>query len=442
MSVTILAIIFAILITVQSLCFDYEIIVFQFKYSFAIQLYKLLFLIFSLMFIYVSKIYWRFSQTKPFEFCILILVFIMSSILLMSVFDILSLYLVIEMQSLSLYCLAALRNDSLSSSRSGLKYFIFGSVASGLLVYGLTLFYNETGVTNFNDMHNCLLGLDVIYNTQYTGNIILSEIFILIGFLFKLAIVPFHLWAPDVYADAPIISTLLFSTLAKVAIGFLFLRLYAEVFINFPLFWHTTLVFLLAISSIVGAIGALFETHLLRLLANSGIYNFSFLLLGAVTDTHEGISATLLYIIAYISQNFVLFILIMSLRNYATFEFINDINDFYNIINKHSSLYIILNTVYALSSFSPLLNVMVKINLLWSSLNGVTILILPIINLISSVIMSFGYIRIVRNIYFTNQATSKLVVINKNVYIYFLCTLLLIVMVLCIILINFAGNIY
>jgi len=432
-----IGIFFAILLISQTLFFEFEVTIYQLKYSYEIQWSKLCFLLFSLLFIILSKIYWRFMVTRPFEFAILILIFIIASSMLLSVIDSLILYLALELQSLTLYCLAAIRVDLLSSTRAGLKYFILGSFASGLLIYGLVALYHETGTTNFYDTYNSLFCLSFTHDMQSTS-IFLSLLIIIVGFLFKLAIVPFHLWAPDIYSDSPIISTLLFSTLAKVVVGFLFLRLYFEFLLSVPIFWHVMLIFLFAISSFVGAVSALFEIELIRLLASSGIYNFSFLLLGSLTDTYEGIFASALYILIYVCQNFVLFILIMSIKKYATFEYINIIDEFCNVLSRLPYLYIILHVIYALASFSPLLNVIAKINLLWSSLNAITIFFLPVVNLVSSVIISFAYIRIVRNSYFINNAKA-LLILDKNFYTYFLLCIMLIFLLIIIVLINLIG---
>lgn len=186
-------------------------------------LFTLIFLIF--MFYDISIIY-------DFEFPLLVSFSVFASLILVSSFDLITFYLSIEMQSLCFYILAAIKRQSRSSSEAGLKYFILGACSSSLLLFGMSLIYGFLGSTNFDDISNILISFS-LKNLKLLNSLILGLLFLLFGFFFKLTVVPFHIWGPDVYEGSPLIVTVFFSTIPKFAIFIVFLRLLFTVFFMF-----------------------------------------------------------------------------------------------------------------------------------------------------------------------------------------------------------------
>jgi len=222
---------------------------------------------------------------------ILILIVALSSLLLVSSVNWLSIYLAIELQTLTLFILTALRRDSAYGTEAGLKYFVLGAVSSGLFLFGCALLYGLTGETSIQGI-NSLLTADV------------GKILITISLLFKLSAAPFHMWAPDVYEGAPTVITALLATVPKVGVFSILVQIGPVI----------NVVLVCAILSIIcGAIGALNQTKIKRLLAYSGIGHIGFILFGIAIASFESIQASLIYIIIYVIVSICSFTIILSL---------------------------------------------------------------------------------------------------------------------------------
>ena len=223
---------------------------------------------------------------------ILILIVALSSLLLVSSVNWLSIYLAIELQTLTLFILAALKRDSAYSTEAGLKYFVLGAVSSGVFLFGCALLYGLTGETSIQGI-NSILTADV------------GKILITISLLFKLSAAPFHMWAPDVYDGAPTTTTALLAIVPKVGVFSILVQIG-------PI---TNVVLLCAIFSIIyGAIGALNQTKIKRLLAYSGIGHIGFILFGVAIGSFESIQASLIYLIIYVIMSICSFSIILSLK--------------------------------------------------------------------------------------------------------------------------------
>ena len=223
---------------------------------------------------------------------VLILIVAFSSLLLVSSINWLSIYLAIELQTLTLFILAALKRDSSYSTEAGLKYFVLGAVSSGIFLFGCALLYGLTGETSIQGI-NSILAADV------------GKVLITISLLFKLSAAPFHMWAPDVYDGSPTTITALLAIVPKVGVFSILIQIGPV----------TNVVLLCAVFSMIyGAIGALNQTKIKRLLAYSGIAHMGFILFGVAIGSFESIQATLIYLIIYVIMGICSFSIILSLK--------------------------------------------------------------------------------------------------------------------------------
>jgi NADH-quinone oxidoreductase subunit N len=193
----------------------------------------------SIFCILMSMNYLEFKKVNTFEYFILLLLATLGMLCLISSYDLMSLYMSIELMSLSFYILAAYKRNSEFSGEAGLKYFILGAFSSGLLLFGSSMIYGFTGLTNFEDLAKVLTGINgIASSTSYSG-ILIGIIFVAVALLFKIAAAPFHMWSPDVYEGAPTPVTAFFSTVPKIAIFALFLRIFFYTFYDFIFFLAT-----------------------------------------------------------------------------------------------------------------------------------------------------------------------------------------------------------
>jgi len=315
---------------------------------------------------------------------ILILIVALSSLLLVSSVNWLSIYLAIELQTLTLFILTALRRDSAYGTEAGLKYFVLGAVSSGLFLFGCALLYGLTGETSIQGI-NSLLTADV------------GKILITISLLFKLSAAPFHMWAPDVYEGAPTVITALLATVPKVGVFSILVQIGPVI----------NVVLVCAILSIIcGAIGALNQTKIKRLLAYSGIGHIGFILFGIAIASFESIQASLIYIIIYVIVSICSFTIILSLS--LTKDLIIEISGL-SRDNPVIGLTLAL-TFLSTAGIPPLAGFLSKWLILLSGISSGYYLIC-IIAVISSVVAGVYYVRLVQLIYF--QANYSILIWQK-----------------------------
>ena len=206
--------------------------------------------------------------------------------------DLIVFYMGLELQSLSLYVLASFNKDNILSSESGLKYFILSALSSGLLLYGCSLIYGFSGSTNFIQISE---NIDI---NQYS--LTFGIVFILVGLAFKISAVPFHMWAPDVYEGSPTSVTLFFTMVPKIAALTVFIRFLYVPFLNLIDQWQMILIFLSIASMLFGAVAAIGQTNLKRLVAYSSIGHVGYALAGVAAGTNDGIQSSIMYITIYV----------------------------------------------------------------------------------------------------------------------------------------------
>nr|YP_001648421.1 NADH dehydrogenase subunit 2 [Cinachyrella kuekenthali]ABW83837.1 NADH dehydrogenase subunit 2 [Cinachyrella kuekenthali] len=309
------------------------------------------------------------TQSAP----ILVLIVALSSLLLVSSINWFSIYLAIELQTLTLFILVALKRDSAYSTEASLKYFVLGAVSSGLFLFGCVLLYGLTGTTSVQEI-----------NSNLTADI--GKILVTISLLFKLSVVPFHMWAPDVYEGSPTVVTALLATVPKIGVFSILVQVGPV----------TNVVILCAVLSIVyGAVGALNQTKVKRLLAYSGIGHMGFILFGLGLGSFESIQAGLIYMIIYVIMSICSFSILLSLN--LTKDFIIEVRELSRKtpVVAFTLAFIFLST----AGIPPLAGFLSKWLVLLSGVSSGYYLICSII-VVSSVIAGVYYVRVVQIIYF------------------------------------------
>jgi len=306
---------------------------------------KIVTLLAAFLVLVISSNYLKTLKIFKIEYPILILSSVLGMMIMISSNDLIVFYMGLELQSLALYVLATFNRDQLKSSEAGLKYFVLSALSSGLLLYGCSLIYGFTGSTNFNIIANQL------NSNEYA--ITFGIVFILVGLAFKISAVPFHMWAPDVYEGSPTSVTLFFTMVPKIAALTVFIRFLYVPFLNLIDQWQMILIFLSIASMLFGAIAAIGQTNLKRLIAYSSIGHVGYTLAGVATGSNDGIQSSVIYITIYIIMNLGLFsCLLMMKRNNKYFE---DIEDLSGLSKNHPlmslSLLVILFLQYKDNNF-------------------------------------------------------------------------------------------
>ena len=354
---------------------------------------KIITLLAAFLVLVISSNYLKTFQIFKIEYPILILSSVLGMMVMISSNDLIVFYMGLELQSLALYVLATFNRDQLKSSEAGLKYFVLSALSSGLLLYGCSLIYGFTGSTNFNIIANQL------NSNEYA--ITFGIVFILVGLAFKISAVPFHMWAPDVYEGSPTSVTLFFTMVPKVAALTIFIRFLYVPFLNLIDQWQMILIFLSIASMIFGAIAAIGQTNLKRLIAYSSIGHVGYTLAGLATGSNDGIQNSVIYITIYILMNLGLFsCLLMMKRNNKYFE---DIEDLSGLSKNHPLLSLsLLLILFSLAGIPPLAGFFAKFYIFKSVLEQ-SMYFLAIVGLLSTVVAAFYYLRIIKIMYFDKE---------------------------------------
>jgi len=354
---------------------------------------KIVTLLAAFLVLVISSNYLRSFKIFKIEYPILILSSVLGMMVMISSNDLIVFYMGLELQSLALYVLATFNRDQLKSSEAGLKYFVLSALSSGLLLYGCSLIYGFTGSTNFN------LIADQLNSDQYA--ITFGIVFILVGLAFKISAVPFHMWAPDVYEGSPTSVTLFFTMVPKIAALTVFIRFLYVPFLNLIEQWQMILIFLSIASMLFGAIAAIGQTNLKRLIAYSSISHIGYALAGLATGSNDGIQSSVIYITIYVLMNLGLFsCLLMMKRNNEYFE---DIEDLSGLSKNHPLLSLsLLIILFSLAGIPPLAGFFAKFYIFKSVLEQ-SMFFLAIVGLLSTVVAAFYYLRIIKIIYFDKE---------------------------------------
>ena len=341
----------------------------------------------------ISTRYLKICKIFLIEYPVLVLSSILGMMVMISSNDLMVFYIGLELQSLALYVLASFNRDQLKSSESGLKYFVLSALSSGLLLYGCSLVYGFSGSTNFNVIGDSM-------NSSHYG-LTFGIVFILVGLAFKISAVPFHMWAPDVYEGSPTAVTLFFAIVPKVAALTVFIRFLYVPFVNMIDQWQPILIFLSIASMIFGAIAAIGQNNLKRLIAYSSIGHMGYALAGLSTGSNEGIQSSIVYMSIYLVMNLAFFsCLLMLKRNDVYYETIDDLS---GLSKKHPILSLsLLAILFSLAGIPPLAGFFAKFYIFKAVIEQ-SMYFLAIVGLLSTVIAAFYYLKIIKVIYFDKE---------------------------------------
>ena len=351
---------------------------------------KILILVSSFFVLIMSKKYIQDINNNKFEYPVIMLIAILGMFFMVSSNDLILFYLGLELQSLSLYILASIDRDNLRSSEAGIKYFVLSALSSGLLLYGCSLLYGFTGSTNFQVISNNVGDINI--GTTF------AMIFILVGLAFKVSAVPFHMWTPDVYEGSPTSVTSFFAIVPKIAGIAVFIRFMYSPFQNILDEWQYILVFISIASMILGAVAAINQKNIKRLIAYSSISHMGYAIAGISTGTESGFKSTIIYILIYSAMNIGFFAFVFLMKRSG--KYIEDINELSGISKNHPlaalSLLIVL---FSLAGIPPLAGFFAKFYIFMSVIES-GMYALAIIGLVTTVVSAFYYIRIVKVMYF------------------------------------------
>ena len=331
-----------------------------------------------------------------FEYPILIALSVVGMMVMVSAADLLTLYMGLELQSLALYVVAAMRRDSGKSSEAGLKYFVLGSLSSGLLLYGASLIYGFAGTTNFSGI------IDVVQGGALPIGLLFGMVFVIVGLAFKVSAVPFHMWTPDVYEGSPTPVTAFFATAPKIAAMGLLARLLTDAFGRVPGDWSQIIAVLSLLSMFLGSIAGIGQTNIKRLMAYSSIAHMGFALMGLAAGTAVGVQAMLMYMAIYAVMNVGVFAWILSLeRDGQPVADLAGLNQFARTEPVKAIAVLIL--FFSLAGVPPMLGFFAKLGVLNAAVDA-GIGWLAVAGVIASVIGAFYYLRIVYYMYFGSES--------------------------------------
>ena len=351
---------------------------------------KTLTFLFCLLILLSSKDYIKNNNIDKIEYPIIVLASTLGMILMISSFDLIIFYLGLELQSLCLYILASFKKDDVRSNEAGLKYFVLSALASGILLYGCSLIYGFTGSTNFEIISKNL-------NTQNAGAVF-GIVFVIVGLAFKISAVPFHMWTPDVYEGSPTSVTSFFALIPKIAGIAVFIRFMHVPFVNVINQWQIIIIFLSIGSMVLGAVAAIGQNNLKRLMAYSSIGHIGYALAGLATGSGEGIQSTIIYLTIYLFMNLGVFGCIFMLKREDNFY--ENINDLSGLSKNHPMLaFAFLIIFFSLAGIPPLAGFFAKFYIFMVVIEN-NMYALAIIGLVTTVVSAFYYLRIIKIIYF------------------------------------------
>ena len=357
---------------------------------------KILILIGSAFSILLAGEFFATIDLSRFELPVLMVIATLGMLLMVSASSFLSLYMGLELQSLALYVLASFNRDHLRSTEAGLKYFVLGALSSGMLLYGISLIYGFTGSVQFSTV------AAVIGHGGVGIGIIFGMVFLVAGLAFKVSAVPFHMWTPDVYEGAPTPVTAYFATAAKVAALCLFLRAILTPFPDAVAQWRQIIIFISVLSMALGAVAALGQKNIKRLMAYSSIGHMGYALLGLAAGTALGARGVLIYLAIYVFTNLGVFAAIQAMRRGG--KPVENISDLAGLARTDPPLALVFYMLFlSLAGLPPLAGFFAKFYVFLAAIQAH--LVWPaVLGVLASAIGLVYYLRLVKVMYFDESA--------------------------------------
>ncbi len=338
------------------------------------------------------------------EYFVLGLFAVSGMMIMVSASHMLTVYLGLELLALSQYAMVALHRDNSAASEAAMKYFVLGALASGMLLYGMSMIYGATGSLNLDVIGNILAGNAEALSSERTIGARFGLTFLIVGIAFKLGAVPFHMWVPDVYEGAPTSVTMFISTAPKIAAFAMLIRLLVDGLETLNADWQQMLAIMAALSMVVGNLIAIAQTNIKRMLAYSTISHVGFLLLGIVGATSDGYSAAMFYAITYAFTTLAAFgVLIAVSRDGFEAENLSDLTG----LGKRNALLagVMMLAMISLAGVPPTVGFYAKLSVLQAAISA-DFTWLAILAVIMSVIGAFYYLRVIKLMFFDDPVDT------------------------------------
>ena len=344
--------------------------------------------------------YLKRTRTARFEYPVLLMLGTLGMGMMVSANDLLSLYIGLELQSLAAYVLAAFHRNEARSSEAGLKYFVLGALASGILLYGVSLIYGFGGTTSFTALNAALRG-----GEEIQIGVLFGLVFVLAGLAFKVSAVPFHMWTPDVYEGAPTPVAAFFASAPKVAAMGLLVRVSMEAFGGVSDEWRQIVEFAAIASMILGAVGAIGQVNVKRLLAYSSINNVGFALVGLAAANETGIAAVLFYMAVYVAMTLGSFLVVLQMRD-ADGRPVEAIDALAGLSRTRPALaFAMAIFMFSLAGIPPMLGFWPKLSVFNAAIEA-EMYVLATIAVVTSVVGAYYYLRIIKVMFFDEPAVA------------------------------------
>ncbi len=337
------------------------------------------------------------EKQQRFEYGSLFLLSTLGMLVLISAADLIALYLGLELMSLSLYVVATSDRDNVKSTEAGLKYFVLGALSSGMLLYGASLIYGFTGTIDF-------AGIAKATHAGASVGLVFGLVFLFVGFCFKISVVPFHMWTPDVYEGAPTPVTAFFAAAPKVAGMSIFVRASMTAFPGIVHEWQQIIVFVSIASMALGAFAAIGQRNIKRLMAYSSIGHMGFALVGLAAATASGVQGVLVYMAIYVAMTLGTFAVIAAMRRGGLA--VENISDLAGLARTHPTMaFFLAMLMFSLAGIPPLAGFFAKFYVFLAAINA-GLFTLAVIGVLTSVVGAYYYLMIVKTMYFDQPAQS------------------------------------
>jgi NADH-quinone oxidoreductase subunit N len=333
------------------------------------------------------------------EFYVLGLFAILGMMILVSAASLLTIYLGLELLSLSLYAMVAMQRDSSTAAEAAMKYFVLGAIASGMLLYGMSMIYGVTETLELGEVARAVV------DSERELLLVFGLVFLIVGIAFKLGAVPFHMWVPDVYHGASTAVTLFIASAPKIAAFAMLYRLLVDGLFGLHVHWQDILIILAVLSMGIGNIVAIAQTNIKRMLAYSGISHIGFLILGVLSGTAEGFAAAMFYTLVYVLMSLAGFGMVVLLSRKG---FEGDRLEDFKGLNERSPwfAFVMLIVMFSMAGVPPFLGFWAKLAVL-KEVIAVGMVWLAVLAVIFSIIGAFYYLRIIKLMYFDKPEQTE-----------------------------------
>lgn len=340
--------------------------------------------------------YLKDEKLTRFEYPILIALATLGMLMMISANDLIVLYIGLELQSLALYVLASFARDNARSTEAGLKYFVLGALSSGMLLYGASLVYGFSGTTTFAGI------AQVIAQDGVGTGLMIGLVFVLAGLAFKVSAVPFHMWTPDVYEGSPTPVTAFFAAAPKIAAMALFLRVVFGPFAGAEPQWMQIVIFLSIASMILGALAAIGQSNIKRLMAYSSIGHMGYALIGFAAGSQAGAQGVLIYLVIYMITTVGTFVCILLMRRDG--KAVENVEDLAGLSQRDpTTAYLLAILMFSLIGIPPLAGFWGKWFVFLAAIES-KLYLLAIIGFVTSVVGAFYYLRVIKVMFFDKPA--------------------------------------